>query len=288
MVQRASGNQLAGLIKLMRPKQWIKNGFVLAPLIFTGEFLIPAAVAQSFFATFLFCVASAATYIVNDLRDIERDRRHPVKSKTRPLAAGLVSPRAALICLGVLWSILIIGWFLAPHVALVILGYLLLNLAYSFRLKHVPVVDIFCIASGFVLRVFAGAMALDVPVSSWTFITTLCLALYLASIKRRQELAHSGTESREVLGKYSLALVNRYAELSATGAVIFYSLFVMSARPALIITVPLVLFGLFRYWYVVEQEHAGESPTDVLASDIPLILTVIAWVGATIWALWPA
>jgi 4-hydroxybenzoate polyprenyltransferase len=154
-------------------------------------------------------------------------------------------------------------------------------------LKHQPVLDIFTIAIGFVLRVYAGAVALTVPVSNWMFVTTLCLALYLAAVKRRQELSQSGTEGRKVLEKYSVSLVDRYAEMSAMGALVFYSMFVMSAKPELVITVPLVLFGLFRYWYVVEVLDAGESPTDALIADWQLLLTVVLWMASCIWALWP-
>jgi 4-hydroxybenzoate polyprenyltransferase len=170
---------------------------------------------------------------------------------------------------------------------MVIGTYLLLNVAYTFVLKHEPVVDIFIIAIGFVLRVYAGGTALDVPISSWMFITALCLALYLAAVKRRQELSLNGSEGRHVLEKYSVALVDRYAEMSATGALIFYSMFVMSAHPEMIITVPLVLFGLFRYWYLVEQLDGGESPTDALVSDWQLMATVVAWGIACAVAIWP-
>ena len=279
--------QMLSLIKLMRPKQWVKNGFVLAPLIFSGEFLDADAVSQALQAMLLFCVASSATYVINDMHDIDRDRRHPKKSTSRPLAAGVVSVPAALALLAVLYAVLAWGWFAAPRVVMVIAAYLVLNLAYTFVLKHQPVVDIFTIAIGFVLRVYAGAMALGVPVSSWMAITTLCLALYLAAVKRRQELSQSGTEGRKVLEKYSVALVDRYAEMSATGALLFYSMFVMSSRPALVITVPLVLFGLFRYWFVVEALEGGESPTDALLADWQLLLTVVLWVAACGWALWP-
>lgn len=255
--------------------------------MFSWGFSQPAAIGQALLATVLFCIASSATYIVNDLQDIERDRRHPTKSLTRPLAAGMVSVRAAVGLLTVLCTVLVGGWFVVPKVLMVIGGYLVLNLAYTFVLKHEPVVDIFTIAAGFVLRVYAGAMALTVPVSSWMFITTLCLALYLAAVKRRQELSQSGTEGRKVLEKYSVALVDRYAEMSATGALLFYSMFVMSAKPDLVITVPLVLFGLFRYWFVVEALDGGESPTDALLADWQLLLTVVLWVALCAWTLWP-
>lgn len=275
-------------IKLLRPRQWIKNGFVLAPLIFTGEFSRPDAVGRALLATLLFCLAASAVYVVNDWRDIEKDRRHPVKSKSRPLASGAVGLRAALIMLAVLYvGIAVLGASM-PSVLMVIVGYLLLNVAYSFGLKHEPVVDLFVVAIGFVARVYAGALALSVPVSSWMFVTTLCLALYLAAIKRRQELRTHGSEGRNVLQHYTVALVDRYAEMSATGALVFYSMFVMSARPQLVVTIPLVLFGLFRYWYVVDAKDGGESPTDALLADWQLLATVAAWVGVCLWALWPA
>lgn len=278
---------LLGLIKLMRPKQWVKNGFVLAPLVFAGEFTNLVSLSEALLATLLFCLASSAAYIINDYHDIDDDRKHPLKSKKRPLASGQVSKSQALVLLGVLYGWLVWGYFQQPNVVLVIIAYLILNLAYTIFLKHQPVIDIFTIAIGFVLRVYAGAMALSVPVSSWMSVTTLCLALYLAAIKRRQELMQSGTEGRRVLQHYTVTLVERYAEMSATGALLFYSLFVMTTRPELVITIPFVLYGLFRYWFVVESLDGGESPTDALLSDGQLLLTVAIWLGICAWSLWP-
>lgn len=286
-VSRTLTVQLRGLVALLRPKQWVKNGFVLAPLVFAGAFLDAGSVNNALLAVLLFCLASSAAYIVNDVHDIEEDRRHPRKSKTRALAAGIVSVRMALLLLAVLYGALVLGWFVAPGVALVIAAYLALNLAYTFILKQQPVLDIFAIAIGFVLRVYGGAVAVAVPVSGWMFVTTLCLALYLAALKRRQELSLGAPEGRKVLAKYSVSLMDRYAEMSATGALLFYSMFVMSAKPALIVTVPLVLFGLFRYWYVVDELDAGESPGDALLADWQLSVTVALWVGVWVWTLWP-
>ncbi|BEU98528.1 decaprenyl-phosphate phosphoribosyltransferase [Acidovorax sp. DW039] len=280
--------KLGGFLRLMRPRQWIKNSFVIAPLVFAGQFKDMHAVVQALVAAILFCIASSAAYIVNDLKDIDRDRSHPSKSRTRPLATGAVSVPQALVLLALLYGVLIWSWFFHPSVVAVICVYLAMNLAYSFGLKHQPVVDIFTVAFGFVLRVYAGAQALAVPVSSWMFITTLCLALYLAAIKRRQELSQRGSESREVLQRYTVELIDRYAEMAATGALVFYSMFVMSAQPDLVITVPVVLFGLFRYWFVVEKMQGGESPTDVLLGDVPLLVTVVTWVSLCVWVLWPA
>lgn len=279
--------RLNGLVSLMRPKQWVKNVFVLAPLVFSGEFLHLGSVTQALLATWLFCIASSTVYIINDIHDVEHDRLHPVKSKSRPLAAGIISLRSALVLLATLYGVLLIGWFMMPAVVGVIIAYLLLNIAYTFVLKHQPVLDIFTVAIGFMLRVYAGAIALAVSLSSWMFVTTLCLALFLAAVKRRQELLQSGADSRDVLKKYSVALVDRYAEMSATGSLLFYSLFVMSVRQEMVITIPLVLFGLFRYWYVVEELDGGESPADILLTDWQLLLAIIVWGGVWLWMLWP-
>ena len=279
--------EMQGLIKLVRPKQWVKNSFVFAPLIFAGEFLHPDSVYSTLLAAFLFCIAASAVYIVNDLKDIEKDRIHPEKSKKRPLASGQVSPQSAIILLILLYIVLISFWTVVPNVIYVIFIYLALNWAYTFKLKHEPVIEIFIVAFGFVLRVYAGAMALTVPVSHWMFITTLSISLYLASIKRRQELSQSGSQSRGVLAYYSVTLIDRFAEMSAVTAVVFYSLYVMEVQPKLVVTVPLVIFGLFRYWYIVETLKGGESPTDVIIQDKQILLTVLLWVGCCIWVLLP-
>ena len=279
--------EMQGLIKLVRPKQWVKNSFVFAPLIFAGEFLHPDSVYSTLLAAFLFCIAASAVYIVNDLKDIEKDRIHPEKSKKRPLASGQVSPQSAIILLILLYIVLISFWAVVPSVIYVIFIYLALNWAYTFKLKHEPVIEIFIVAFGFVLRVYAGAMALTVPVSHWMFITTLSISLYLASIKRRQELSQSGSQSRGVLAYYSVTLIDRFAEMSAVTAVVFYSLYVMEVQPKLVVTVPLVIFGLFRYWYIVETLKGGESPTDVIIQDKQILLTVLLWVGCCIWVLLP-
>jgi len=280
--------RLQGLIALLRIKQWVKNVFVLAPLLFAGEFLNPQSVANAILTMLFFSLASSATYIINDIHDIEQDRKHPKKSKTRPLASGVVSVRSALtLLIIVLLTILVCAGLMMPNVLQIIIFYLLLNLSYTFFLKYQPVLDIFSIAISFVLRVYAGAIALAVPVSDWMFITTLCLALYLAALKRRQELSLSGTEGRAVLQKYSVFLVNRYAEMSATGALLFYAMYVMTAKPQLISSIPVVLFGLFRYWYIADTLDGGESPTDALLSDLPLLLTIITWVLVCGWVLWP-
>lgn len=285
LLERSYLNQFHGLVRLMRPKQWVKNGFVAAPLIFSGEFLNLHAIERALLAIVLFCLAASATYILNDLHDIEDDRKHPKKSKTRPLASGLVSAPTAWILFTIITTLLIASWFVIPNIMWIITVYMGITVAYTFFLKQQPVIDLFAVAIGFVLRVYAGAVALAVPVSSWMFVTTLCLALYLAAIKRRQEYRQAGTGSRKVLEKYSVRLLDYYAEMSATGALLFYSMFVLSSKPQLVLTIPMVLFGLFRYAYIVDAKEDGESPTDALLTDWPLMFTIGLWIAACVFLL---
>ena len=275
---RAAPGRLRDHVRLLRPRQWIKNGFVLAPLLFSGKFVVPSAIVHALTATVLFCVASAAAYVFNDLRDLEADRLHPVKRAHRPLAAGTVTPSAAWGMLAGLWGLVVASLLVVPWpVVAVAVGYITINILYSVRLKTVPVADLFVLAAGFVLRVYAGAAAIDVVLSSWMLTTTLCLALYLVATKRRAEILASGAVARPVLMGYTVALLSRYGDWAAGSAIAFYALFVMTVRPNLVLTVPLVLFGLFRYAYVVEASGEGESPTEVVWRDRPLMITVLAW-----------
>ncbi|MEZ9864433.1 decaprenyl-phosphate phosphoribosyltransferase [Vibrio breoganii] len=276
---------MSPILRLMRLDQWIKNTFVIAPLLFSGLFTDWSSIQLSLSAFLIFCFASSATYILNDYRDVEDDKKHPVKSTSRPLASGDVTKAQARVLLMVLYGVIFLSATVYPKVSTVIAGYLLLNIAYTFYFKHQPVLDIFTIAIGFVLRVYAGSVALNVPLSSWMFITTLSLALYLASIKRRQELRNSGESGRNVLQHYTVSLIEKYAEMSATSAILFYSLYIISDKPNMVYTIPFVLFGLYRYWFVVEAKGVGESPIDVVYSDILLLLTVLGWVVACFFSL---
>lgn len=287
MIQSNKPTLVVALIKLIRPHQWIKNFFVFAPLIFTGKFLEYSAIVDAFITFLLFTVTTSGVYIVNDLIDIEADRAHPTKRKTRPLAAGWLKPRQAFLLLLSLYSLLIVGCVFYTQLISVLLLYLVINLLYTFVLKYLPVIDIFSIALGFVLRVYAGAAVLDVPVSGWMFVTTFCLALFLASIKRKQELAHTETASRKVLEYYTVDLMDKYAGMSGTAALLFYSLFVLTVNQQLVYSVPFVIYGIFRYWYVVDINGLGESPTQVLLHDLHLMSTVALWISVNLWALWP-
>lgn len=257
------------------------------PMAFSGLFLNPIALTRSFLAFAYFSLAASMVYAMNDLADAERDRLHPVKKLERPIASGALSKIDATIVAIVLLAMSLTSVLFSQKFFFVLAGYVALNVAYSFYLKQQPVLDIFAVATGFVLRAYAGAVAIEVKLSSWMFITTLSLALYLASIKRLQELRLQGTEGRAVLKKYPAKVVERYADVSAVGAILFYSLYCLSEHPNLIATIPLVLFGIFRYWYIVEEERQGESPVDALYGDAPLIFVVLLWLGFVVYEFFP-
>ena len=272
-------------MKLLRPADWIKSGFVLLPLVFSKKFVDLSSCFEALFATVFFSLAASSIYIVNDWCDIERDRQHPVKCH-RPLASGELSKSWAKALLGMLLVILFWGLLQRPNIVGIIFIYVILNIAYSLVLKYLPVIDIFTIALGLVLRTYVGAEAIFVKLSPWMLVTVLCLALFLASLKRRQESLRQGQNKKgpggriNVLNHYSVSLSNRYAEMAMTGTLLFYGLFVAIIRPELAVTILFGFYGFFRYWFLVEAKGKGESPTETLLSDWQLLFVVLIWLGA--------
>ena len=267
------------LFRLLRPKQWVKNFFVFAPLLFAGDFAVQVSWVSSIWAFLYFCLAASCVYVLNDLTDIDADKTHPIKSLTRPLASGHVSVRVASVALAFGFAGLLTALFVLPSVVIPIGGYIVINVIYSLFARKVPVLDIFTIAFGFVLRVVAGAVAIGEPLSAWMFVTTLCLALYLAAMKRRHELKNLGAKSRSSLESYTVAVVERFAEISATAALVCYAIFVVTVKAMLIYTIPIVAFGLFRYWFIAEKLKTAESPTEAMLRDWQLVAAVLLWVG---------
>jgi 4-hydroxybenzoate polyprenyltransferase len=277
------------ILRAMRPEQWLKNGFVLAPLVFSGRLTDPGSVGRALLAAAAFSLAASVTYLVNDLLDREADRVHPAK-RLRPIASGAVSPAAAWLvaCLlavlaGILAAVLG-GWFAA-----VIGGYLALTLLYSAVLKEMVFVDVLVVALGFVLRVVGGAVAIAVPVSRWILVCTYLLALYLALGKRRTELVLLGDQAgshREVLGRYTLALVDQAISVVLGATVLAYALYTVApdtvakvGSEGMLATVPVVLYGLFRYLYMLHAQDVGGSPTRALLADRPLLACVLVWLA---------
>ena len=294
-------------LKLLRPKQWIKNFALFAALIFSGQLFDPTLFTKATIAFFVFCGLSSAIYVVNDIFDIEKDKIHPFK-RFRPLAHGDLSTPYALGVASILMLLsLIFGMILGPGFLLVVLIYLLLQLSYSMFLKNVTVLDILALAAGYILRVYGGELATGYHISVWLVLTTVALSLFLAIGKRKSELtliSHMpGTQieaTRKTLSHYSESLLNVYASIFATSAYIFYSLFTFFENPEglriganillpdflpatfqrkwLMITIIPVIYGLMRYLQDIYEKHEGESPEKVLLSDIPLLVTVIIWV----------
>jgi len=270
---------MRALIRLLRPKHWVKNLFVLAPLAFSGRFNEADSNWRTLGALVVFCLAASATYVMNDIFDVAADRAHPTKRHTRPIAAGQISIPVAWVVFAILLVAVAGMVSLMPKLAPIIGGYLLLQVAYNFYLKRQPIIDLFVIATGFVLRVYAGAFSIEVRVSKWMFVTTLSLAIFLASMKRLQELKNHGDRSRKVLAEYTVGFTQRITEISGTLAVVFYSFYTFTAHPAFIYTIPVVLFVLIRYWFVADKAGAGESPTDLILRDWQLLLAALVLTG---------
>jgi len=276
---------LFSVIKLMRPGQWIKNLFVFAPLLFSAKILVQADLISTVIAFLAFSFAASSIYVLNDLVDIESDRLHETKRHTRMLAAGKVQKPIAIVVAVISITASAALSFAMPKVLAVIAIYLLVNIAYSFWLKHQPVLDIFCIASGFVLRVTAGAEAINVELSAWMAVTTFSLALFLAAMKRKAELKQSAGAGRLVLQSYTPELVSMFATVSASSAVVFYSLYCLSTKPAMTITIPVVLFGIMRYWFVSDKSERSQNPSDTIFRDWQLALAALMWLALSAYAL---
>jgi decaprenyl-phosphate phosphoribosyltransferase len=271
------------LIKLARPHQWLKNGFVFAGLLFSQRWSDAATLQNVLLAFAAFCCVSSAVYVVNDWLDRKADAQHPTK-RLRPFASGAVS---APLGLGLAGLLLAGGFWLAHgnRVLLALLGiYMLLNVVYSLRLKTVPVVDVFIIASGFMLRLLAGTVAVGISPSHWLLLTGMFVALFLGFAKRKAETFHDASSQRAVLAHYSPALLDTLMASTMTAALISYSLFAISSESQarhgerLIYTVPLVIFGMLRYTYQVHRGRGEDVARDLLR-DPWIVVTGFCWVG---------
>jgi 4-hydroxybenzoate polyprenyltransferase len=270
----------------LRPRQWTKNLLLFAGLIFAAKLGDVTRWLDALLAFVVYCAASSAAYLVNDVRDAPHDREHPIK-RLRPVASGELPARAALVlatALAVLafGGAAVLGWGSVAFLA----AFLVLQAAYTGGLKHVVLIDVLAIAGLFVLRASAGAEAVDVRISPWLLICTGLLALFLALGKRRAELVLVGAEEtpgRPVLEGYSLALVDQLVSVVAASTVIAYSLYTFTARDskAMMATVPFVLYGVFRYLLLLHRRDLGEEPENVLLTDVPLLLTIAAWAATS-------
>lgn len=277
----------------MRPKQWLKNVFVFAALVFDRQLISPQSLLITLSAALLFCLASSLVYIINDLADVKSDRQHPAK-KHRPLASGQLSQRTAIFSAVLLGIITFPSAFLLDlGLGLIITGYFFLMLVYSFWFKHVPLIDVMIIAAGFVLRVAAGVIIIETErFSPWLFVATVFLALFIGLGKRRAEieLLQTGASShRRVLDGYSLELLDQLLTIVLSTTLMTYCLYTFSAAITpgsyhMMLTIPFVIYGLFRYLYLVRIEHCGGAPEEIVISDRPMQITVALW-GLTVLAI---
>jgi 4-hydroxybenzoate polyprenyltransferase len=276
------------LLAALRPSQWTKNFLLFAALLFSIRFTQIGTWYAAILAFAVFCVFSSAGYLINDLLDVEADREHPTK-RLRPIASGELSrPVAIGSALALTLGGLALSLRLGTSFTAVAAGYLLLSVSYSAVLKHYVLIDLFGIAAGFVLRAAAGAVAIDVPISPWLYVCTGLAALFLALGKRRHELIlleSSASRHRRNLDDYTVELVDQLTLIVTAAAIIAYSLYTISgdlrtSNPAMMLTIPFVLYGLFRYLYLIHIRKLGGSPEEMLLRDRPLGLTLIAWIVA--------
>jgi 4-hydroxybenzoate polyprenyltransferase len=285
---------LFGLIKCLRPKQWTKNALLFAGYVFTiplGHSTDDFVRAAAAFA--VFCGVSGACYIVNDVLDVERDRRHPRKCK-RPIASGAVPVSVALVFAVLVAAASIWGGIrLSIGFGALAIGYLVLSLSYSLVLKHVVIVDLLALAGGFVIRAVAGAVVIDVKISPWLLLCTTLLALFLGFAKRRSELMtleNGGQDHRKTLSEYSAPMLDQMLSVTASTTLMAYCLYTFTGNtgehhPMMMITIPFVVYGLFRYLFLIQTKNAGGSPELVLLEDKPMLLNVLLYVVAAVIAL---
>jgi len=279
---------LSALIKAMRPRQWTKNAVIFAALVFDRQ-LTPShlpEIVRTIAGFIIFCLLSGVVYLINDITDVDADRNHPEK-RNRPIASGrLPVPAARAASVILILTLFPLAYLISPKFAAVSLAYLLLNLAYSKWIKHIPLLDVLSIAAGFLLRVAAGVVLIVVArFSPWLYVVVTLGALYIGFGKRRAELALLADEAnshRRVLDGYTIPLLDQYITIVSATTIIAYSLYTFSApdlpkNHAMMLTIPFVLYGIFRYLYLIKLTHRGGAPEEVLLSDWPLLLSILLW-----------
>jgi 4-hydroxybenzoate polyprenyltransferase len=279
---------IRGAFKIIRPSQWLKNAFLFAPLIFAKHLFDLPYIGREMLAFIGFCLVSSTIYVVNDIFDREADKLHPIK-RNRPFASGAIGmPQVSIIIAILLVFIVCLVPYLNLRFWYTVVFYGLLNIAYSFGLKRVVLVDVFIIAAGFMLRVIAGVFAIEVEISSWLILCTLFVSVFLAVSKRRGELMLSSTseafDTRPVLKQYNLAFMDQIMTIAASGMAISYALYTVADRTVktfktenLIFTTVFVLFGIFRYIFLMRDRKTDDNPMHLLLSDAPMIVNIVIW-----------
>ena len=283
---------MSNYIRLLRPRQWLKNVFIFAGLIFSRQFVDPASIEKSVLAFIIFSFLSSSGYIINDILDFQEDKAHPVKSK-RPIAAGKVQRGSALLLAAILLGLsLAAAYLLGNNFLYVCLVYSLLMVSYSLGIKNIVILDVLFVAVGYVLRAIAGAVVISVEISSWLLLCTLLIALFLAISKRRTEivlLGEGATRHRKILSQYSLGLLNQMIAIVTAACIVAYCLYTLAPDTVgkfgtknLIFTIPFVIYGIFRYLYITFQRVEADIPERVLLRDLPLQLCLLGWIVSCI------
>lgn len=281
---------LLALLKNMRPKQWAKNLLLFAGLVFDRQLTYLPALERTLIGFLIFCLLSSSIYLINDISDLENDRKHP-KKKFRPLASGALSVPVAVTAIAIFLTVAIgFGFWLSPLFGIGCLIYLALNLSYSFWLKHIPVLDVLILASFYVLRVWAGVSLITVQrFSPWIYVFTTFLALFLGIGKRRAEILNTrdGSQTRHVLKRYTVEYLEQLLLIDLALAIATYSLYTFLApnlpeNHAMMLTIPFVIYGFFRYLYLVQVKNSGEAPEEILFNDRPLQVCLVAWVATVL------
>lgn len=282
---------ILALIKTMRPKQWAKNGVLFAALVFDRQLTKLVSLERTIIGFVIFCLLSSAVYIINDILDVQSDRAHPQK-KDRPIASGALPVGVAIVFAVVLLVITFpVAYILSPGFALICVLYFVMNLAYSKWLKHVPLLDVLIIAAGFVLRVAGGVMLIQVQrFSPWLYVVMTLGALYIGFGKRRSELsllAAGASNHRRVLEGYTIPLLDQLITIVSSTTIVAYSLYTFSApnlpdNHSMMLTIPFVLYGIFRYLYLIQVKDSGGAPEEMLFSDRPLQITIVLWGAAVL------
>lgn len=283
--------KLKSYIKLIRITQWSKNIFIFVPLVFAKKLFLFDTFEIAIYAFFQFCFVSSAVYIFNDIFDIEQDKQHPIK-KFRPLASGIITIKPAVALMIFFLILLLPGFFIFNlKFNILLLAYLLLNTAYTIKLKNIVILDILSLAAGFVIRVLAGAFVIEVPVSNWLILSTLFVSIFLAVIKRRSELAYNQEveRTRKVLKNYTLSFLDQLTTISATGLIVAYSLYAVSPSTIqnfhtenLVFTIIFVVYGIFRYLFLMHVKKLGENPIDAIFKDLGMIINIFLYIVSII------
>jgi 4-hydroxybenzoate polyprenyltransferase len=281
--------QVKKYIKLLRPVQWTKNAFVFAVLLFSRNFFNADMLIKTLLGAVAFCLVSGCVYIINDIADREKDKAHP-KKRNRPIASGAVSVPGAVVLLIVLLGVsLTAAYCLSVDFGLTVTAYFGLNLAYSLRLKNLPILDIMSVSVGFVLRVLSGSFLIGVYISPWLIICTFMLSLFIAIHKRRNEMEHKGNGGRAVLLAYTPEMLRDMCSVIDSATIISYALYCVTGTETIILmaTIPFVIYGLFRYQLIVHSfQDMAETPELALIKDKPLLIDILLWTALCVGILY--